>query len=69
LKLTTQEKLQVSSYKLQINDDKEKSIQYIDSEGRSHIVWYEDEESAAIKTEYLQSVGIGKVSYWAQGYF
>lgn len=34
-----------------------------------HIVWFEDEESVKIKTEYLQEQGIANISYWAQGYF
>lgn len=34
-----------------------------------HIVWFEDDESAKIKTEYLQEQGIGSISYWAHGYF
>jgi len=69
LKLITQEKLQVSSYKLQINSAKEKYIEYVDIEGRSHIIWYEDEESAAVKTEYLQQHGVSQVSFWAHSYF
>ena len=71
LKSTIQnsEKAQASSFKLQTNDAKEKSIQYIDEEGRKHIIWYEDEESAAIKTKYLQSQGIWHISYWAYSYF
>lgn len=71
LKLTTQkdEKLQASSFKLQSNKSWEKSIQYIDEDGRNHIVWYEDEESVAVKTKYLQEQGIWQVSYWAYGYY
>jgi spore germination protein YaaH len=61
--------LKSEGLKVESNKAKEKSIQYIDSEGLNHIIWYEDEESAAIKTKYLQSVGIGKVSYWAYSYF
>lgn len=34
-----------------------------------HIVWFEDEESVKIKTEYLKEKGIGKISYWGYGYF
>jgi spore germination protein YaaH len=34
-----------------------------------HIVWFEDEESVAIKTDYLQTQGISRVGYWAYGYF
>jgi len=34
-----------------------------------HIIWFEDEESVRIKTEYLKEKGIGKISYWGYGYF
>jgi spore germination protein YaaH len=34
-----------------------------------HIVWFEDEESVKIKTEFLKEKGIGKISYWGYGYF
>jgi len=34
-----------------------------------HVVWFEDEQSVAVKTDYLQSQGIGSVGYWAYGYF
>lgn len=71
LQLTTQNqnKSQVKSFKLKMNAALEKSIQYTDSDGRSHIIWYEDEESVAVKTKYLQSQGVNKISYWAQGYY
>lgn len=64
-------KLKVESLKLKVekNEAKEKSITYRDSEGYTHIIWYEDEESVAVKTMYLQSQGIGKTSYWAYGYY
>jgi spore germination protein YaaH len=61
--------LHATSYILHSNEAREKSIQYVDSEDIKHVIWYEDEESSAVKIKYLQSVGIGKVSYWAQGYF
>lgn len=34
-----------------------------------HIVWFEDEESATIKKDYLLKKGIGSLAYWAYGYF
>ncbi|OGK08452.1 hypothetical protein A2767_00815 [Candidatus Roizmanbacteria bacterium RIFCSPHIGHO2_01_FULL_35_10] len=34
-----------------------------------HIVWFEDEESVKIKTDYLREQGISNISYWANGYF
>lgn len=61
--------LRSESLKVESNEAKEKNIKYIDEEGVSHIIWYEDEESTAIKTEYLYNQGIGKISYWAYGYF
>ena len=62
-------KAESSNLKESINSAREKSFKYVDSEGLKHIVWYEDEESAAVKTKYLQSVGIGRVSYWAYNYY
>lgn len=66
-----QNKENVTRYTLHVspNGSGEKSIRYIDSDGRSHIIWYEDEESAQIKTDYLQEQGISRVSYWAYGYY
>jgi len=61
--------LHVTSYMLHGNNAREKNIQYVDAEGQKHIIWYEDEESAQIKTNYLQEQGISKVSYWAYGYY
>ena len=66
---------QISNHKFQItnqsqiSNSKEKNIQYVDEEGRKHIIWYEDEESAAVKTKYLQSQGIWQISFWALSYF
>ncbi|MFH0773789.1 MAG: glycosyl hydrolase family 18 protein [bacterium] len=53
----------------QISNSKEKNILYVDEEGRRHVIWYEDEESVAIKTKYLLEQGIRQVSYWAYGYY
>lgn len=61
--------LHVTSYMLHRNTAQETSVQYIDSDGKPHIIWYEDEESAQIKTNYLQGQGISQVSYWAYGYY
>lgn len=47
---------------------KEKKIEYANESG-SHVIWYEDRESARVKTDYLQKQGIGMVSYWAYGYY
>jgi spore germination protein YaaH len=48
---------------------REKHILYTDDEGYDHELWYEDEESADVKTEYLMEQGIGSVGYWVWGYF
>jgi len=55
---------------------KETEIDYINSKIENnvglinyHIVWFEDEKSAAIKQKYLLEKGIGSVGYWAWGYF
>jgi len=48
---------------------KEKKIEYIDAKNFKHVIYYEDEGSAAIKSEYLLKQGIGSTSYWAYGYF
>lgn len=65
------ELLNDSSYRLQIfeNRDKEKRVEYIDKEGRKHIIWYEDIESARQKMEYAQDKGITQFSFWAHSYF
>ncbi len=59
----------VLHYTLHENEDSEKSIQYVDEEGEKHVVWYEDEESASVKAEYLKNQGISHISFWALGYF
>jgi len=32
-------------------------------------MWYEDEESAQVKIDYLKEKGVGSIGYWAYGYF
>ncbi|MFN4213045.1 MAG: glycosyl hydrolase family 18 protein [Microgenomates group bacterium] len=34
-----------------------------------HIVWFEDEESVKIKTDFLKEKGVGSVAFWAWRYF
>ena len=34
-----------------------------------HIVWFEDEESVRIKSDYLREKGINSISFWANNYF
>lgn len=48
---------------------REKHIIYTDADGFDHELWYEDEESANVKIEYLKQHGIGRVGYWVWGYF
>ncbi len=52
-------------------DDKagENEVNYVDEYAGLHVVWFEDEQSAKMKTEYLKSRGITKFSRWAYGYF
>ena len=66
--LISNDKLQITNQS-QITSSKEKNIEYLDKDGRKHVIWYEDEESAQIKTNYLQGQGISQVSYWAYGYY
>ena len=68
-----QVRLKISNLKFQIRNQEQnqndKTYNYKDEEGYEHVVWYEDEESATIKSEYLLKQGIGSISYWAYGYF
>lgn len=47
----------------------ETTVSYIDNDGMSHIVWFEDEESVAKKQEFLKEKGINAVGFWAYSYF
>ncbi|OGK24305.1 hypothetical protein A2954_04795 [Candidatus Roizmanbacteria bacterium RIFCSPLOWO2_01_FULL_37_12] len=53
------------NYLISSNTPDEQQIYRIDY----HIVWFEDEESVKIKTDYLREQGISSISYWAFGYF
>jgi spore germination protein len=48
---------------------REKNISYIDDDGYDHVVFFEDEESAEVKINYLKEKGIGSIAFWAWGYF
>lgn len=55
---------------------KETEVNYVYSEVKDnfgymyyHIVWFEDEESVRIKSDYLKEKGIGSTAYWAYTYF
>lgn len=62
-------KVESLNLKVTSNTAREKKIEYVDNIGKKHILWYEDEESSAVKTRYLQQQGIGQISFWAQSYF
>lgn len=47
----------------------ESEINFVDDFGQSHIIWFEDKKSVEEKTKFLQEKGIGRVIYWAYGYF
>ena len=51
------------------NDCNGERCEFVDSEGRRHIIWHENNESVDKKIEYLKSRGIGSFAYWAAGYF
>lgn len=46
----------------------EPSITYIDKDGESHTIWYEDNQSAQKKKEFLKSKGILEIADWAYSY-
>lgn len=48
---------------------REKSVSYRGEDGYEHLVYFEDEESVGLKTEYLKEKGIGSTSFWAWGNF
>ncbi len=54
-----------------IRDEKteEAKVIYKDDEGYGHELWFEDEQSAQVKIEFLDEAGIGSVGYWVYGYF
>lgn len=55
-----------------VNRDKdaaETEVDYVEEPYQLHIVWFEDEESVKVKTDYLQHQGIGNTAYWVYGYF
>ncbi|MDO8497851.1 MAG: glycosyl hydrolase family 18 protein [bacterium] len=55
---------------------RETEVNYVTSEIKDnfatiyyHVVWFEDEESVRIKTEYLKEHRIEQIAYWTYGYF
>lgn len=51
------------------NDCNGEKCEFIDSNNKKHIIWYENEESVSKKIEYLKNRGVGSFAYWAAGYF
>jgi spore germination protein YaaH len=48
---------------------KETQLEFVDSDSQYHLIWYEDRESVARKTNYLNSQGVTSVGYWTYGYY
>lgn len=48
---------------------KETEVDYVDEFDNFHIIWFEDEESMKVKSDYIKNLGVGGVSLWAWGYF
>lgn len=55
--------------KLEKNSDIESVVRYQDDEGFSHEVWFESKESSEKKIEYLNSIGINQIAFWAYSYY
>lgn len=53
----------------EVNSDNESVIRYMDSEGFEHEVWFEDEKSSEKKVEFLNSIGINQIAFWAYSYY
>lgn len=47
----------------------EMKITYVDTDKISHEVWFEDQESAREKTEFLKSQGLNQIAHWAYSFF
>lgn len=47
----------------------ETKITYTDADNKNHIVWFENVQSVAEKTMFLQANGISSIAYWAYSYF
>lgn len=55
--------------RVDVNKDSERVIYYTDGEGYAHEVWSEDEASAKVKIDYLNSIGINQIASWAYSYY
>ena len=47
----------------------ETEINYVDEDGKYHIIWFENEESVEKKEKFLRQRGVGSTAFWAYGYF
>lgn len=47
----------------------ETKINYIDFNNNKHIIWFEDEDSAEQKADYIRQNGIDSIGFWAYSYF
>lgn len=47
----------------------ETEINYVDFNNNKHIIWFEDENSAKQKADYIRQKGIDSVGFWAYSYF
>lgn len=63
------EKCEFRNCKVEKNSDSESVIRYEDTEGFSHEVWFENIESANKKIEFLNSIGINQIAFWAYSYY
>ena len=54
---------------LKDKESAETEINYVATDGRLHVVWFENEESVKQKKEFLSNEGIESYSYWAYSYF
>jgi len=57
------------SCKREVNGDYESVIYYTDNEEYLHEVWFEDEDSAGKKIDFLNSIGINRIASWAYSYY
>jgi len=55
--------------KVEKNTDSESVIKYEDNGGFSHEVWFEDKISSQKKIDYLNSIGINQIAFWAYSYY
>lgn len=47
----------------------ETRVEYTDDTGEKHIIWFENPDSIREKRDYLQSIGVEDIAYWAYSYY